>query len=201
MRPWRAVPFLLLASVQAMAVEPASIPMNVVTGYRYRTVVSEDYWRQIMGAVQWLNDAPNASERKRRRQEFDQAIAKAARTHGIDRKVLETLLLTESGFRHNAVSSKGAMGLGQLMPGTAAELGVSDPFDPEENIDAAAYYLSKMLERFGSLKLALAAYNAGPDAVEKYRGVPPYKETRAFVEKIMGRVSEPPEKDFFVVSK
>lgn len=195
------MPLLLLASVQVRAVEPAVVPMNVVTGYRYRTVVSEDYRRQIMSAVQWLNDTPNARERKRRGHEFDRAIAKAARTHGIDRKVLETLLLTESGFRKNAISHKGAMGLGQLMPGTAAELGVSDPFDPEENIDAAAYYLSKMLERFGSLKLALAAYNAGPTAVEKYNGVPPYKETQAFVQKIMQETQGTDDEDFFIVSK
>jgi soluble lytic murein transglycosylase-like protein len=206
MRPWRAVPFLLLASVQARAIEPLIVPMRMVSGYRYQTVISDNDRRQLLAAVRWLNSTandgdPNARERKNRGHRFEKAVSRAATVHGIDRSVLEALLMAESRFRPNAVSHKGAMGLGQLMPQTAVELGVSNPFSPEENIDASAYYLSKMLERFGSLKLALAAYNAGPGAVKKHNGIPPYKETQAFVEKIMGQISEPPEKDFFVVSK
>lgn len=203
MRSWISTPLLLLASAQAMAVEPITVPMRAVSGYRYQTVISDDERKQVIAIARWLNDVQgvSANDRKSRSLRFNKAISRAAAVHGVDRNVLEALVLAESAFRPDAVSHKGAMGLGQLMPETANELGVSNPFSPEENVDAAAYYLSKMLERFGSLKLALAAYNAGPGAVEKYKGVPPYKETRAFVQKIMQQVSESPEKDFFIATK
>ncbi len=94
----------------------------------------------------------------------------------------------ESAYRQNAVSSAGAIGLGQLMPATARDLGV-DPRDPLQNLDGSARYLAMMLETFGDPKLALAAYNAGPDAVRQYDGIPPYRETRNHVARVMAVVA------------
>jgi hypothetical protein len=94
----------------------------------------------------------------------------------------------ESAYRQNAVSSAGAIGLGQLMPATARDLGV-DPRDPLQNLDGSARYLAMMLELFGDPRLALAAYNAGPDAVRQYNGIPPYRETQNHVARVMAVVA------------
>ena len=109
----------------------------------------------------------------------------AARKHGVPEDLFLRLVQQESGWNHGAVSSKGAMGLAQLMPGTAARLGV-DASDPEQNLEGGARYLAMMYSRFGSWRLALAAYNAGPQAVEKYGGIPPYAETKGYVAAILG---------------
>jgi soluble lytic murein transglycosylase-like protein len=109
----------------------------------------------------------------------------AARQHNIPEDLFLRLIQQESGWNPGAVSSKGAMGLAQLMPGTARLLNV-DAADPGQNLEGGARYLRQMFDRFGSWKLALAAYNAGPQAVEKYRGVPPYKETQNYIRKILG---------------
>ena len=94
----------------------------------------------------------------------------------------------ESAYRQNAISSAGAIGLGQLMPATARDLGV-DPRDPLQNLDGSARYLAMMLETFGDPRLALAAYNAGPDAVRQYGGIPPYRETQNHVARVMAVVA------------
>ncbi len=109
----------------------------------------------------------------------------AARGHNIPEDLFLRLIQQESGWNPKAISSKGAMGLAQLMPATARFLDV-DASDPAQNLEGGARYLRQMFDRFGSWKLALAAYNAGPLAVEKYRGVPPYKETQNYVKKILG---------------
>ncbi|CAA9511706.1 MAG: Membrane-bound lytic murein transglycosylase D [uncultured Sphingomonas sp.] len=114
-------------------------------------------------------------------------LAQAARSHGVDQRLLEAVAWQESRGRMNAVSVKGALGVMQLMPATAAELGV-DPTNPADNIRGGAMYLRRQLDRFGSVPLALAAYNAGPAAVIRYGGVPPFRETRDYVSKIMGRL-------------
>lgn len=114
-------------------------------------------------------------------------LADAARSHGLDSRLLEAVAWQESRGRMSAVSPKGALGVMQLMPATAAELGV-DPTDAADNIRGGAIYLRRQLDRFGNVPLALAAYNAGPGAVIRYGGVPPYRETRDYVAKIMGRL-------------
>lgn len=113
-------------------------------------------------------------------------LAEAARTHGLDPALLEAVAWQESRGRMSAVSVKGALGVMQLMPGTAAELGVV-PTDLADNIRGGAMYLRRQLDRFGSVPLALAAYNAGPGAVLRYRGIPPYRETRNYVSRILQR--------------
>lgn len=96
-------------------------------------------------------------------------------------EVFETLIQRESAFNPLAVSEKGAKGLGQLMPDTASEMGVNDPFDPHKNLIGSAKYFTQQLQRFGKLELALAAYNAGPERVKQYGGVPPFEETQAYI--------------------
>ena len=110
----------------------------------------------------------------------------AARKHQIPEDLFLRLVRHESGFRPTAKSTKGALGLAQLMPGTARLLGVN-PHDPGQNLDGGARYLKQQYRRFGDWRLALAAYNAGPGAVEQYHGVPPYAETRNYVKAILGR--------------
>jgi len=113
-------------------------------------------------------------------------VAKAAaRKHGIPEDLFLRLVQQESSWNPHAVSHAGAQGLAQLMPGTAAKLGV-DPKDPHQNLDGGARYLAMMYAKFGSWRLALAAYNAGPGAVEKHSGIPPFPETRNYVKAILG---------------
>jgi len=106
--------------------------------------------------------------------------------HGLDPKLMDALVRVESGFNPKAVSRKGAMGLMQLMPATANRLGVRDPFDPEQNVRGGMREFSRLVHRYrGNLQFALAAYNAGEGAVSKYRGVPPYTETKNYVARIL----------------
>ena len=118
---------------------------------------------------------------------FGAEIDAAAARQGIDPGLLRGLVRQESGFDPRAHSAAGAMGLTQLMPATAASLGVSDPYDPVQSLDGGARYLRQMLDRFGGDPAkALAAYNAGPGAVTRFGGVPPYRETQNYVRNILG---------------
>ncbi|MBI2261933.1 MAG: lytic transglycosylase domain-containing protein [Caulobacterales bacterium] len=114
-------------------------------------------------------------------QPFQDAISLAAATHGLDEKLLHALVLTESAYRPDARSPAGAGGLTQLMPGTALELGVANRFDPAENLRGGADYLARQILRFGDLRLALAAYNAGPSRVARLGRIPDIAETQAYV--------------------
>jgi soluble lytic murein transglycosylase-like protein len=115
--------------------------------------------------------------------ELVQAIS---REHGVDPKLVDALVQVESAYDPNAVSRRGAMGLMQLMPATAARLEIDDPFDPEKNIRGGVREFSRLIDQYsGNLQFALAAYNAGVGAVSRYRGVPPYAETRNYVSRIL----------------
>jgi len=113
-------------------------------------------------------------------------IDKVAQKHGVDEKLVRALVRQESGFNPNATSHCGAMGLMQLMPATAKGLGVTDPYNPVQNVEGGVKYLKSMLNKYnGNVILALAAYNAGPGAVDKYGTVPPYGETQNYVKSIL----------------
>ncbi|GAB4374658.1 MAG: hypothetical protein Kow0062_12890 [Acidobacteriota bacterium] len=119
---------------------------------------------------------------------YQRLIERVAARHRIDPKLFAALVEVESGRRADAVSHAGARGLAQLMPATAARFRVSDPHDPEENLEGAARYLRWLLSRYrGDLRLALAAYNAGEGAVDRAGGVPRFRETRAFVRRVLAR--------------
>ena len=118
--------------------------------------------------------------------DYDDIIHKASKRYGVDVSLIKAVIKAESDFDQHAVSSKGAQGLMQLMPGTADAMDVDDPFDAKDNIHGGTRYLSLMLGRFkNDMRLALAAYNAGPERVAEFRGVPPYQETRTFIDRVL----------------
>lgn len=118
--------------------------------------------------------------------EYGSIIKQASERFRIDPSLIKAVIKAESDFNHKAVSHKGAQGLMQLMPRTADDMDVKNPFNPEENIFGGTRYLSLLLDRFNNnTRLALAAYNAGPESVEDYRGIPPFSETRSFVKKVL----------------
>jgi hypothetical protein len=125
------------------------------------------------------------------RDDYDELVVEHARAHGIRPDLVRAVIQVESGYNPGARSVKGAMGLMQLMPGTAIGLGVTRPYDPEQNIRGGVKYLRQLLERYGNNEeLALAAYNAGPEAVGRYGNkIPPYRETRDYVQKVKNRTS------------
>jgi soluble lytic murein transglycosylase-like protein len=117
--------------------------------------------------------------------DIDSAIEQSASQHGVDANLVRAIIKVESNFNPNAVSNKGAMGLMQLMPHTARGLSVTNPFDPQQNVDAGVRHLKHLLNNFGGdVRLSLAAYNAGEGAVNRSRGVPPYAETQTYVKRI-----------------
>jgi soluble lytic murein transglycosylase-like protein len=116
---------------------------------------------------------------------YDGLILLTALEHDVPPALVKAVIAAESLFDSDAVSRKGAQGLMQLMPTTASKLGVADPFSADQNVRGGVRYLREMLDRYGDMQRALAAYNAGPTAVDRYRGIPPYPETRAYVQRVM----------------
>lgn len=126
----------------------------------------------------------------KRGEAYEDLIVQHATEHNISADLVRAVIQVESGFNPLARSVKGAMGLMQLMPATARDLGVTNPYDPVQNIRGGVAYLKQLLLRYGfDVELALAAYNAGPDAVARYGSVPPYRETRNYVSKVKGKAS------------
>ncbi len=122
---------------------------------------------------------------------YDKIIVKAARAFGVDHALIKAVIHAESSFNPNAVSRKGARGLMQIMPQNDALLNISNPFDPSQNIMGGTQYLKRMLIRYNEkIALALAAYNAGPSAVDKYKRIPPYEETQIYVQRVMSLYSQ-----------
>ena len=128
----------------------------------------------------------NSKKRPRNLAEFEKIISRAASRYGLDPNLIKAIIHTESGGIPGVRSSRGAVGLMQLMPDTASNLAVSDPSDPKTNIWAGTKYLSQLLKQFrGDLILALAAYNAGPRTVKEYGGIPPYPETMEYLQRVL----------------
>ncbi|MCC6641664.1 MAG: lytic transglycosylase domain-containing protein [Deltaproteobacteria bacterium] len=164
-------------------------------GVHYTDAPADPRYREVRAPVSRLrfntyatptHARPTASRRASRPSaEFDPLIEELGRNHGVAPALVKAVIAAESHFDSQAVSSKGAQGLMQLMPATADMLGVGDPFEPRDNVGAGVRYLRQLLDRFGDPVWAVAAYNAGPEAVDRYGGIPPYSETQEYVRRVM----------------
>ncbi len=119
------------------------------------------------------------------KEQIEKWVQEAAKKHEVDPNLIKAMMKAESSFDPKAVSEKGAQGLMQLMPGTAKDMEVTDPFDPKQNIGGGAKYIAQQLKEFGSLEKALAAYNAGPSRVREYGGVPPFSDTQKYIKDVL----------------
>lgn len=189
----KLLPLLCIATLLAPPVQANGLQFGAPGG-RAQTFASQTRLLDTRGAVQYSTSvarlAPGGGEAiprfaGRYTGPHLGLAREAARRHGIPEDLFLRLIQQESGWNPAAVSRAGARGLAQLMPDTAALLGV-DPDDPRQNLDGGARYLRMMHDRFGNWRLALAAYNAGPEAVERHRGIPPFAETRQYVRAILG---------------
>jgi soluble lytic murein transglycosylase-like protein len=134
----------------------------------------------------YMKEPPKKTAAPRGINRYDAFIKSAARQHGVAFALVKSIIKVESNFNPKAVSHKGALGLMQIMPENVKDLKIKNPFDPMENIMGGARYFKRMLDRFnGKLSLALAAYNAGPEAVKQYQDIPPYAETENYVKKVL----------------
>ncbi|MGL4310660.1 MAG: lytic transglycosylase domain-containing protein [Paracoccaceae bacterium] len=187
---WAAV--IVLALPQSALAESRTLSSSGLSGFRSKAALLDGRLAsQYNGSVRLTPKGKTAESGVAPRYNgkykgaFLAHARKVARKHGVPEDLFLRLVQQESGWNPGAVSPKGATGLAQLMPETAARLGVN-PEDPQENLEGGARYLRMMYDRFGNWKLALAAYNAGPEAVAKHKGVPPYDETRNYVKVILG---------------
>ena len=134
----------------------------------------------------FLREAKKSSPSWYQSEKYDDLITKASERHGVAFPLIKAIIKAESDFDARAVSKKGAMGLMQIMPENFKILGINDPFDPTQNINAGARYFKQLFDRFnGKLALSLAAYNAGPAAVDRFKSIPPYQETEEYVRRVL----------------
>lgn len=175
----------------SLLLNPKSLNVN---GNIYNNDINTDNLTNstLLNAIQEVNDArrnhgiSDHTSFTGSKSQLISMINQVAQKHGIDEKLVQAVIKQESGFNPNATSRTGAMGLMQLMPATAKALGVNDPYNATQNVEGGVKYLKSMLNKYhGNIILALAAYNAGPGAVDKYDGVPPYKETQNYVKNIL----------------
>jgi soluble lytic murein transglycosylase-like protein len=152
---------------------------------RYCCVIKEDGWITIRPLRRLIPITANKSK-VAKKSSYDRQISDACKKYDMDQNLVKAVIKAESAFNPEAVSPKGAVGLMQLMPETSKDLGVVDPFDPADNIHGGTRYLKSLLNRFNNnLVLALAAYNAGPEAVQNHGGIPPYTETQTYVKRVL----------------
>lgn len=154
------------------------VPTAEITGYE------KDLWLPVPADSK--NSISSREQSAKSAPALNQVVDSASATYHLDPDLVNSVIHAESGYNSHAISPKGARGLMQLMPGTANRLGVNDAFDPQANVTGGSRYLRELLERYHfDLVKALAAYNAGPQRVEQYRGVPPFRETRAYVARVV----------------
>ena len=177
---WRIAPLLLLSG---LTLGPPGAALAEVYAYT-----------DSRGVMHFADTPRHAGYKRRpdpgrplqRPRQYDGIIARAGESHGVAPGLVKAVVHVESNFKRQAVSVKGAQGLMQLMPATARSLGLDDPFDPWQNIFGGTRYLGNLIQRYsGDINLALAAYNAGASAVAHYGGVPPYRETRGYVKRVL----------------
>lgn len=180
----------MIENIQSLMNRITEIRRKFVTASKSSDLTSEKKSEQKSSSFdQLLQKSMSETETEKKdageKETLDQKISRYAQKHKVDPELVKALINVESGFDPQAVSKKGAMGLMQLMPETADSLGVSNPFNVDDNLDGGVSLLSDLLKKYsGDIDLALAAYNAGPGQVKKYSGVPPFPETQNYIRKI-----------------
>jgi soluble lytic murein transglycosylase-like protein len=175
----RALAWMFLASYPALASAASSGDVRIAIGASGRKVIlNENLAQRARRMSTRLAALPDQS--------LEPMIQRHSDAQNLDPKLVRALIQAESGYNSRAVSNKGAIGLMQLMPDTASDLNIRNPYDPDQNIKGGTMYLRQMLDHFaGKVELAVAAYNAGPGAVEKHGGIPPFAETRDYVKRVL----------------
>lgn len=185
---FKLLSFLLLFFLFSWSAWADKICIKIIDGQKVYTNLCDGVVKKI--PVKKSNSNQNLISKKISREKLEKIVEEKSQIYGVDPGLIKEMIAEESGWNINAVSPKGAMGIMQLMPSTAILMGVKNPFDPAENIDAGIRYMKYLLEKFkGNVSLALAAYNAGPNLVESLGKIPTITETQNYVRKISLRYS------------